>query len=104
MRELHSTGPYFSPRPSYQQNIVFSQPQELLIAERMTSPSPPPIARPLQERGETYQQIERGLYELHRLTGVPPTVKILDGEVRKLGDLAVTGGTCNRNTGLPSPA
>ncbi|KAF7974055.1 hypothetical protein HWV62_13455 [Athelia sp. TMB] len=42
----------------------------------------------MQER----DQIRRALYELHRLTGVPPSVKILDGEVEKVGELAVAGG------------
>lgn len=33
------------------------------------------------------------LIELHQETGVPPTVKILNGEVKKIYDLAVSGGS-----------
>lgn len=30
---------------------------------------------------------------LHRETGIPPIIKVLDGEVTKVGSLAVAGGT-----------
>jgi hypothetical protein len=30
---------------------------------------------------------------IHRSTGIPPSVKNLNGEVNKLGDLAIAGGT-----------
>jgi hypothetical protein len=33
------------------------------------------------------------LINLHRVTGIPPTVKLLNGEVTKEGELAVAGGT-----------
>ncbi|KAF7983136.1 hypothetical protein HWV62_24109 [Athelia sp. TMB] len=59
-------------------------PRDMFVDRKATS-SPPPM----QER----DQIRRALYELHKLTGVPPSVKILDGEVEKVGELAVTGGT-----------
>lgn len=42
---------------------------------------------------QRYLDYQRGLMELHRTTGIPPTVKSLNGEIKKLGDLAVTGGT-----------
>ncbi|KAF9027111.1 TKL/TKL-ccin protein kinase [Hymenopellis radicata] len=44
------------------------------------------------ERQERYQQYEAGLTALHEFTGIPPTVKILDGEVTKVGDIAFSGG------------
>jgi hypothetical protein len=77
--------------------------QELIIADRRTSSSPPPqLAHtpqpqpppvPVPQEGERYLQYQRGLFELHRAAGIPPTVKSLNGEVTKMGDLAVTGGT-----------
>lgn len=30
---------------------------------------------------------------MHHLTGIPPSIKILNGEVVKKGDLAIAGGT-----------
>lgn len=33
------------------------------------------------------------LINLHRATGIPPTVKVLNGEVTKERELAVAGGT-----------
>ncbi|KZP29985.1 kinase-like protein [Athelia psychrophila] len=71
-----------SPRGSQEQH---GRPYEDMFADRTPTSSP----KPMHERDE----IRRGLWELHKLTGVPPTVKILDGEVDKIGDLAVTGGT-----------
>ncbi len=44
------------------------------------------------ERQKRYQQYEAGLTALHEFTGIPPTVKILDGEVTKVGDIAFSGG------------
>lgn len=92
--------------------------QELMVAERMTSSSPPPQGSydvperphrpsfprnsvpkkpvhytPLPQDGERYLQYQRGLLELHRQAHIPPAVKILNGEVTKVGELAVTGGT-----------
>jgi len=78
--------------------------QELIIADRRTSSSPPPqLAHtpqppesppvPVPQEGERYLQYQRGLFALHRAAGIPPTVKSLNGEVTKMGDLAVTGGT-----------
>ncbi|KAF8964090.1 TKL/TKL-ccin protein kinase [Flammula alnicola] len=42
---------------------------------------------------QRYLQYQRGLINLHRETGIPPTIKILNGEVTRNGDLAVAGGT-----------
>lgn len=75
--------------------------QELIIAERRTSSSPPPgphlpapaLPPPKPQDSERYLQYQRGLFKLHQITGIPPSVKILDGEVTKVGELAVTGGT-----------
>lgn len=73
------------------------QVQELMIADQRTSSSPPPLAPPplpqMPQEGERYLQYQRGLFELHRAANIPPTVKSLNGEVTKIGDLAVTGGT-----------
>lgn len=54
-----------------------------------TSNLPPPQPRDSQR----YLQYQRGLINLHRETGIPPTIKVLDGEVTKVGELAVAGGT-----------
>ncbi|KAI0075454.1 kinase-like protein [Panus rudis PR-1116 ss-1] len=40
-----------------------------------------------------YRQFQEGLAHLHRATGIPPSVKILDGEVVRLGVLPLAGGT-----------
>jgi hypothetical protein len=61
---------------------------ELIVATNLSS-SPPPEPR----EGERYLQYQRGLMELHQKTGIPPTVKRLNGEVTKMGDLAIAGGT-----------
>ena len=37
--------------------------------------------------------VQRGLIQLHQLTGIPPSIKLMNGEVRRIGDLAVAGGT-----------
>jgi hypothetical protein len=54
--------------------------------DRSASPQPPAEA-------QRYLQYQRGLLNLHRLTGIPPSVKVLNGEVTKVGDLAIAGGT-----------
>lgn len=51
-----------------------------------TSPSQPADA-------QRYLQYQRGLLDLHRLTGIPPSVKVLNGEVTKTSELPVAGGT-----------
>ncbi|CAL1703915.1 unnamed protein product [Somion occarium] len=40
-----------------------------------------------------YLQIQHGLTELYKRMGIPPTVKHLDGEVIRDGDIPVAGGT-----------
>ncbi|KAF8906038.1 TKL/TKL-ccin protein kinase [Gymnopilus junonius] len=42
---------------------------------------------------QRYLEYQRGLIKLHRETGIPPTIKILNGEVIRNGELAVAGGT-----------
>ena len=41
---------------------------------------------------QQYLQYQRGLINLHRETGIPPTIKVLNGEVYKTEELAVAGG------------
>lgn len=36
--------------------------------------------------------MQRGLVNLHRMTAILPSVKILDGEIVKLDDIPVAGG------------
>ncbi|KAF4576900.1 hypothetical protein EYR36_000501 [Pleurotus pulmonarius] len=47
---------------------------------------------PMPKDGERYLEYQRGLMNLHRATGLPPSVKVLNGEITKAGDLAVAGG------------
>ncbi|KAG5221749.1 TKL/TKL-ccin protein [Salix suchowensis] len=47
---------------------------------------------PILKTGERYLEYQRSLMNLHRITGLPPSVKILNGEITKAGDLAVAGG------------
>ncbi|KIJ99573.1 hypothetical protein K443DRAFT_163937 [Laccaria amethystina LaAM-08-1] len=65
-------------------------PTNMIIATERSS-SPPP----LPQDNQRYLQYQRGLINLHRVTGIPPTVKLLNGEVTKEGELAVAGGTYN---------
>jgi hypothetical protein len=74
--------------PSKQQ-----QPQRVASPDRMLLSSSPLSQTPEPEESKHYLEYQRGLFELHQKTGVPPTVKSLNGEVKKVGDLAVTGGT-----------
>ncbi len=47
---------------------------------------------PMPKDGERYLEYQRSLMNLHRATGLPPSVKVLNGEITKAGDLAVAGG------------
>ncbi|KAF7440855.1 hypothetical protein PC9H_001203 [Pleurotus ostreatus] len=47
---------------------------------------------PIPRNGERYLEYQRSLMDLHRVTGLPPSVKTLSGEITKAGDLAVAGG------------
>lgn len=59
----------------------------IIATERSSSPLP------LPQDSQSYLQYQRGLMNLHHVTGIPPTVKVLNGEVTKEGELAVAGGT-----------
>ena len=61
---------------------------KLMVADKRSA-SPPPINADSQR----YLEYQRGLLLLHENTGIPPSVKILNGEVVRIGDLAVAGGT-----------
>ena len=52
----------------------------------------PSAERPSNTNDTQYLQVEQGLIDLHRATGVPPTVKILDGEVMREGNYPIHGG------------
>jgi hypothetical protein len=41
---------------------------------------------------QKYSQFEETLLSLHRATGIPPTVKRLDGEITREGDIPFAGG------------
>ncbi|KAF9446240.1 kinase-like protein [Macrolepiota fuliginosa MF-IS2] len=67
-----------------------------LISESPSRPDTPTFQTqgPARESAsQKYFEMQRGLISLHGLTGIPPTVKKLDGEIRKEGDLAVAGGS-----------
>ncbi|KZT20257.1 TKL/TKL-ccin protein kinase [Neolentinus lepideus HHB14362 ss-1] len=42
---------------------------------------------------EEAENLQHGLAQIHRLTGIPPSVKVLDGEVVKTDDMPIVGGT-----------
>ncbi|KAF5357102.1 hypothetical protein D9756_006553 [Leucocoprinus leucothites] len=42
--------------------------------------------------GRRYLDMERGLLTLHDMTGIPPTIGILNGEIKKEGEIAIAGG------------
>lgn len=39
-----------------------------------------------------YREAQRGLSQLHHMTGILPSVKVLNGMVRKLDQIPVAGG------------
>ena len=62
-----------------------------MVAEvRCESPTESPSPKP--QDSQRYLEYQRGLLQLHQMTGIPPSVKILDGEIKKEGDLAIAGG------------
>jgi len=81
--------------------------QDLLYAAELHRAGQPTAER-LMEEGQRFlaeqsahdtptaegerEQFRRGLAELQRLTGIPPTIKRLDGEVVRLGDMPVERG------------
>lgn len=72
--------------------------QELRLLRESTAANDVLIHRstsPLPEihDSQRYLEYQRGLINLHRETGIPPTIKVLNGEVIRSGDLAVAGGT-----------
>ncbi|KAF9444679.1 kinase-like protein [Macrolepiota fuliginosa MF-IS2] len=46
-----------------------------------------------QVAAQQCREMQRGLAMLHRMTAIPPSNKILDGEVRKTDNLAIAGGS-----------
>ncbi|EIN07639.1 kinase-like protein [Punctularia strigosozonata HHB-11173 SS5] len=59
-----------------------------------TMSSPPPrdgTFTPMSDPA-TYLRVQRGLLDLHRIKGIPPSVKILNGEVTREGQFPVAGG------------
>lgn len=43
-------------------------------------------------QSDAYQQTQRGMAQLYAMTGVPPTVRILNGEVTRPDELPYVGG------------
>ncbi|KAG5644520.1 hypothetical protein DXG03_008262 [Asterophora parasitica] len=68
------------PTPSRQDDLMFAG----------VGSSSPPL---LPTDGHRYLEYQRGLFELHNLTGIPPIVKVLNGEIVKVGDVPIAGGT-----------
>jgi hypothetical protein len=50
------------------------------------------VSAPQIRDSQKYLQCQRDLITLHRETGIPPTIKKLDGEVTRTSDLAIAGG------------
>lgn len=47
---------------------------------------------PQHHDSSRYLKYQRGLINHHHETGIPPTNKVLDGEITKIGELAVADG------------
>lgn len=66
------------------------------LTDNLLSTDPiPRVSSPIPlstEDSSRYLEYQRGLINLHRETGIPPTVKVLNNEVRRIGELAVAGG------------
>lgn len=70
-----------------------SEASQLMVTD-IRSDSPPPLPTDSQRYLEQQRKVvQRGLIQLHELTGIPPSIKLMNGEVRRIGDLAVAGGT-----------
>ncbi|KAG6910902.1 hypothetical protein DXG01_006585 [Tephrocybe rancida] len=68
--------------------------RDQLIVADIRSDSPQPLPNDSQRYLEQQRQVvERGLAQLHQLTGIPPSIKLMNGEVKRIGDLAIAGGT-----------
>ena len=50
------------------------------------------VSPPQIRDSHQYLQYQRDLITLHRETGIPPTIKKLNGEVTRTSELAVAGG------------
>jgi len=86
---------------------IFRSPHEMEYAEQMHREGRPAAER-LMEEGQRYlaeqtargnpipsgeqEQFQQGLADLQRRTGIPPTIKRLDGEVTKVGSMPVEKG------------
>ena len=76
--------------PAVRQN---SEAYQLMAADIRTD-SPPPLPSDSQRYLEQQREVvQRGLIQLHELTGILPSIKLMNGEVKRIGDLAVAGGT-----------
>jgi len=67
-----------------------------MMRETIVMEQQPPHASgppPQPHDSQRYLEYQRGLINLHRETGILPTIKVLNGEVIKVSDLAVAGGT-----------
>lgn len=60
--------------------------------DRSSVPVATSSSMPAIRDSQRYLQYQRGLIKLHRETGVPPSIKILNGEVVRNGDFPVAGG------------
>ncbi|KAG6811485.1 hypothetical protein H0H92_007177 [Tricholoma furcatifolium] len=77
------------------QSIPLRQNSDLdspMVVTDIRSESPPPAESQLHVQ-QKREIIEKGLIQLHELTGVLPSIKVMNGEVKRIGDLAVAGGT-----------
>ena len=52
----------------------------------------PTCSRPPSPTTTVQNQIEQALFDLHRLTSIPPTIPILNNQVKKTGPIPVRGG------------
>ncbi|KAF9452803.1 TKL/TKL-ccin protein kinase [Macrolepiota fuliginosa MF-IS2] len=57
------------------------------------SPTTTPSPSASQRVSQQYLEMQRGLVNLHRMAAILPPVKILDGEIVKVDDIPVAGGT-----------
>ncbi|KAG5735513.1 Protein kinase byr2 [Termitomyces sp. T112] len=67
-----------------------SEADQLMVVDVRTD-SPPLL--PSDSLEQQREVVQRGLIQLHELTGIPPSIKLMNGEVIRIGDLAVAGGT-----------
>lgn len=67
-------------------------PSTTILSDGRQIDQSPPSSRPPSPIATVQNQIEQALLDLHRLTHIPPTIPILNNQVKKMNSTSVRGG------------